>query len=228
MPLCEWASTCIWEPGWDRTFQKNVSTGPNPVFLLLFGFNGAESRNFQGHGRPFLNQLIETPASLEMQGRGLLTVNPYTCNRLFPLPQDQLWETHSRASHLPMREAHRTASFNGDARPIFRSHLFLMGDGSKLSQVSRIISGRSSSLSSSGLGSNANCSWGLPWPFYLNLCPCNTFLIPFPCSIFFHDTCHYVTPCIYSWWALEFISISYCTLSFNDMISSALVHPRPT
>lgn len=55
MPSCEWASKCIWEPAWDRTFQKNVSTGPNPVFLLLFVSNGAKSRNFQGHGRPFLN-----------------------------------------------------------------------------------------------------------------------------------------------------------------------------
>lgn len=57
------------------------------IFLLLFVFNGAKIRHFQGHGRPFCNSLIGTPTSLEMQGKSLLAVNPHTCNRLWVVPE---------------------------------------------------------------------------------------------------------------------------------------------
>lgn len=117
---------------WD--IQQNVSTGLISVFLFLFVFNGAKSRNFQGHGRPSYNWK-EHPLLWRSKGRAywLWVLIPVT--GCFHFLRSQLWETHSRAAHLPMREPGRTAGFNGDARSIFRSHLFLMGNGSKCLQV---------------------------------------------------------------------------------------------
>lgn len=83
---------------------------------------------------------METLTSLEMQGKSLLAVNLHTCNRLFPLPQEPavgnpqpccpLFDKGSPQEHC---------SLQCGCRAIFRSHLFLMGNGSRLAQVSRTI-----------------------------------------------------------------------------------------
>lgn len=117
---------------WD--IQQNVSPGSTSAFLLLSVCNGAGSRHLQGHGRPPLldgNTHCSGGAKGELAG----CKSSHLQQAASP-PAGASCEEAGRAAYLSMREAHRRpAGFHGDARAIFRSHLFFVGNRSKRVQV---------------------------------------------------------------------------------------------